>query len=264
MITNSDDETNFPHELLLSNRQFSNLHKCFANNRSASIKLSKTQLFKIVQSCGFFGTPLNPLPKTGLPLMKNVTQQLAKSVLISLGLTAPASIADSGIHKTILNSGTGNLIISNDEMEDIMKIVKSLENSFLLLKGVSKTIQNEAQKQKRGFLSLLLGPLGSNLSGNMLSRKGAIGTSQGQGINRAGDGIIRARYTSKRSVKKILILLHPLTNLELETLIVLSVTSGNISIASFSTVIGAPVGIASVRLGFEFPITIGIVKNLFK
>ena len=64
--------------------------------------------------------------------------------------------------------------------------------------------------------------------------------------------------------KKILILLHPLTNLELETLTVLSVTSGNISIASFSTVIGAPVGIASVRLGFEFPITIGIVKDLFK
>ena len=167
----------------------------------ASIKLSKTQLFKIVQSCRFFGTPLNRLPKTGLPLMKNVTQQLAKSVLILLGLTAPASIADSGIHKTILNSGTGNLIISNDEMKD-MKIVKSLENSFLLLKGVSKTIQKEAQKQNRGFLSLLLGPLGSNLSGNMLSRKGAIGTSQGQGINRAGDGIIRACYRSKRSVKK--------------------------------------------------------------
>ena len=85
----------------------------------------------------FFG----PLLKTRLPLMKNVIKPLAKSVLIPLGLTAAASAADAGIHKKILGSGTTTLIISNDEMEDIIKIVKSLEDSGLLLKGVSETIQ---------------------------------------------------------------------------------------------------------------------------
>ena len=78
------------------------------------------------------------LLKTGLPLMKNVLQLLAKSVLIRLGLTAIASAADARIHKKILGSGTATLIISNEEVEDIMKIVKSLENFSLLFKGVSE------------------------------------------------------------------------------------------------------------------------------
>ena len=77
--------------------------------------------------------------------MENVLQSLAKSVLISLGLTALASAVDSGIHKNILGSGTTILIISNEEMEDIMKIVKSLEDSGLLLKGICETIQNEVK-----------------------------------------------------------------------------------------------------------------------
>ena len=86
--------------------------------------------------------------------MKNVIKPLTKSVLIPLGLTAAASATDAGIHKKILGSGTTTQIISNDEMEDIMKIVKSLEHSGLLLKGVSETIQNEAREQRRGFLSM--------------------------------------------------------------------------------------------------------------
>ena len=69
--------------------------------------------------------------------MKNVVQPLAKSVLIPLGLTAAASAADAGIHKKVLDSGIATLILTNDEMEYIMKIVKSLEDSDLLLKGVS-------------------------------------------------------------------------------------------------------------------------------
>ena len=72
--------------------------------------------------------------------MKNVIKPLAKSVLIPLGLTATASAADAGIHKKILGSRTTTLTISNDEMEDIMKLVKSLKDSGLLLKGVSETI----------------------------------------------------------------------------------------------------------------------------
>ena len=119
MIGNSDDETNFPHKLLLTNRQVANLRKAFANNSSTDIKLSKTQLSKMIQSGGFLGRFLGPLLKTGLPLMKNVIKPLAKSVLIPLWLTAAASTADAGIHKKILGSETRTLITSNDKTEDI-------------------------------------------------------------------------------------------------------------------------------------------------
>ena len=96
--------------------------------------------------------------------------------------------------KKISGSGTTTLIISNDEMEDIIKIVKSLEDSGLLLKGVSETIQNEEKEQKGRFLSMLLGTLGTSLLRNMLADKG---------ISRAGEGFIRAGYGSKRSsIKK--------------------------------------------------------------
>ena len=176
MIGDSDDKINFPHELLLTNRQVANLRKAFADKSSTDIKLSKTQISKMIQSGGFLGRLLGPLLKTGLPLMKNVIKPLAKSVLIPLGLTAAASAADAGIHKKILGSGTTTLIISNDEMKDIIRIVKSLEDSGLLLKRVSETIQNEVKEQKRGFLSMLLGTLGASLLANILA---------GKGINRA-------------------------------------------------------------------------------
>ena len=93
-----DNEANFPHILLLTNRQVSNLRKAFSNHLSADIKLSKTQLSKMIQSGRFLGRLLGPLLKTKLPLIKNVIKPLAKSVLIPLGLTA-ASLADAGIHK---------------------------------------------------------------------------------------------------------------------------------------------------------------------
>ena len=94
-----DNETNFPHKLLLTKRQVTNLRKAFANYLSTDIKLSKTQLSKMIQSGGFLGRLLGPLLKTGLPLIKNVIKPLAKSVLIPLGLTAAVSAADAGIHK---------------------------------------------------------------------------------------------------------------------------------------------------------------------
>ena len=122
-----DDETNFPHKLLFSNRQVTNPRNGFANNSSADIKLSKTQLSKMIQPGGFLGTLVGPLLKTGLLLIANVIKPLAKSVLIPLGLTTAASAANAGIHKKILESGNvTTLIISNDEIEDIIKIVKSL------------------------------------------------------------------------------------------------------------------------------------------
>ena len=128
-----DSETNFAHKLLLTNKQVANLRKSFANHSSTDIKLSNTQLSKMIQSGRFLDRLLGPLLKTGLPLIKNVIKPLAKSVLIPLGLTA-ASAADAGMHKKILGSGnTTTLIISNDEIKDIIKIVKSLDDSDLLL-----------------------------------------------------------------------------------------------------------------------------------
>ena len=170
-----------------TNRKVVNLRKAFANYLSADIKLSKTQLSKMIQSGGFLGRLLGPLLKAGLPLIKDMMKPLTKSVLIPLGLAAAASAADAGIHKKILGSSRGHssfsashnttLIISNDETEDIIKIVKSLEDSSLLLKGVTKTVQSEVKVQKEWFLSMLLGTLGASLLGNILT---------GRGVNRAG------------------------------------------------------------------------------
>ena len=123
MIGNSSDNTNFPHELLLTDRQVANLRKAFTNQLSTDIKFSKAQLSKMIQSGGFLGKLLGPLLKTGLSSTKSVIKPLAKSVLIPLGLTAAASAADVGIHKKILGCGSDNnntiLIISNNEMDDI-------------------------------------------------------------------------------------------------------------------------------------------------
>ena len=204
MVGNSDDNIDFPHELLLTNRQVANIRKAFANHLSTDIKFSKTQLSKMIQSGGFLGKLLGPLLKTGLTLIKSVIKPLAKSVLIPLGLTAAASAADAGIHKKILESGKANnnntiLIISNDEIDDILKIVKSLEVSGVLLKGVTKTIQNKAKEQGGGFLSMLLGTLGASLLGDLLTKN-----LSRKGVIRAGEGTIRAGEGSKRSsLKKI-------------------------------------------------------------
>ena len=98
---------------------------------------------------GEFLNFLRPLMTAGLPLMASVLTPLAKSVLLPLGLSAGMSAADPAILKKIYGSGTRALIISNEEMEDIMKIVKSLEKSGLLIKGIRKTIKNETKKTKR-------------------------------------------------------------------------------------------------------------------
>ena len=121
---------------------------------STDIKLSKVQISKIIQSGGFLGKLFCSLLKTILPIIKNVIKPLAKSVLIPLGLSAAASAADRGIQKKILGSGTTTLIIPNEEMNDIMKIVQALEDSNIT--RVTKTIKNESKEQKCGFLLMLL------------------------------------------------------------------------------------------------------------
>ena len=155
---------------------------------STDLKLFKAQILKIIQSGGFLGRLLGPSLKTGLPLIKNVIKPLAKSFLIPLGLTASGSAADIGIHKKILGSGTTTLILSNEEMNDIIKVAQALEDSNILLKGVTKTIINETKEQKGGFLSMLLGTLGASLSGNLLTGKGIVRTGTGKGIAGAGTG----------------------------------------------------------------------------
>ena len=99
MIGESNDEANFPHELLLTDRQVSATRKAFSNNSLADVKFSKTLLSKMIQSGGFLGKLLGPLLKSGLPLIKNVIKPLTKIILIPLGLTAAASAADARIHK---------------------------------------------------------------------------------------------------------------------------------------------------------------------
>ena len=108
----------------------------------------------MIQTGGFLGRLLGPLLKTGLPLMKSVIKPLAKSVLIPLGLTAAVSAADAGIHERILGSGHNNttLIISNDEMDDILKIVKSLEDYGVLLKVLVKQFKMKLKNKEEDFL----------------------------------------------------------------------------------------------------------------
>ena len=113
---------NLSHELLLTTRQKTKVRNAFNNNMSTDLKRSKAQINKIIQSGGFLNKLLGPLLKAGLPLTKNVIKPLAKSVLIPLGLTGAASAADAEIHEKMLGSGTTTLIISNEEINDIMKI----------------------------------------------------------------------------------------------------------------------------------------------
>ena len=167
---------------------------------TTDIKLSKAQIKTLIQSGRFLGKLLSKLAG---PLMK-VALPLAKNVLATLGLTAAMSAIDGSIQKKIHGSGV-KLIIEQENINDIMKIIEALENSGFLLKGVTKTIENETKEQRERFLSMLLGTLGASLLGNLLT---------GKGIMRAGDGIVRAGEGSKKNINSLLPF-HPLTNIEI-------------------------------------------------
>ena len=136
-----------PHELLLTTRQNSKLRNALNNDTSADIKFSKSQINKIIQSGRFLGSFLSKLAG---PLMK-IAVPLAKNVLAALGITAAASAIDAGIQKKKHSSGTTTLIISNEEMNDIIEIVQAFEDSNIFLKRVTKTINNETKEKKEGF-----------------------------------------------------------------------------------------------------------------
>ena len=180
---------NLPHELLLTTSQKTKLRNAFENNISTDIKLSKDQISKIIQSGGFLGSLLSKL--AGL-LMK-VAVPLAKNFLAPLGITAAGSAIDAEIQKKIHGSGTTTLTISNEEMNDIMKIVRALEDSNILLKGLAKTIKNETKEQKGGFLSITLGTLGASLLGNLLTGKRIVRAGN---RNKKGKGTLRAGYVN--------------------------------------------------------------------
>ena len=116
---------------------------------------------------------------------------LAKKVLAPLGIKAAASAIDARIQKKMHGSGTTTLIISNEKINYIMKIVQSLEDSNILLKEVTKTIKNKTKEQKRGFLSMLLGTLGASLLGNLLTEKGIV---------RAGSGLLLSSASQNKKI----------------------------------------------------------------
>ena len=121
-----------------------------------------------------------------------------------LRLSAASSAIDAGIQNKIYGSGTTTLIISNEEMNDVMKIVQALEDRGVLIKGVTKTMKNEAKQQRGGSLSMLMGTRGASLLGDILPKS----LLKGKGVVRAGEVIL----------KKVLILPkpHPLTNSEIQ------------------------------------------------
>ena len=154
---------------------------------ATDIKLSKAQIKKLIQSGGFLGKLLSKLAG---PLMK-VAMPLANNVLGPLDLTAAMSAIDGSIQKKIHGSGV-KLIIEQEDVNDIIKIIEALEKSGILLKRVSKTVENETKEQRGRFLSMLLGTLGASLLGNLLT---------GKGMMRAGEGIVRASEGAKKNPK---------------------------------------------------------------
>ena len=195
------NKEDLPHELLLTTRQSTKLRNAINNNLATDIKFSKAQLKKLIQSGGILGRLLSKLAG---PLMK-VAMPLAKNILAPLGLTAAMSAIDGSMQKKIHGSGV-KLIIEQEDMNDIMKIIETLENSGILLKGVTKTIENETKEQRGGFLSMLLETLGASLLGNYLTG--------GKGIVSAGEGVVRAGEGVKKKLNSLLPF-HPLTNFKI-------------------------------------------------
>ena len=190
MIAQNLNKEDLPHELLLTTRQNTKLRNAINNNLATNIKLSKAQIKILIQSGGFLGKLLSKLAG---PLMK-VALPLAKNVLAPLGLTAVMSAIDRSIEKKIHDSGV-ILINEQEDMNDIMKIIEALENSGILLKGVTKTMEIETKEQRGGFLSMLLGTLGASLT-------------CGKGIVRAGEGVIRAGERVKKNYIRCYLFIH--------------------------------------------------------
>ena len=160
---------------------------------STDIKLSKAQIDKIIKEGGNLGRLLmNFLPKLIKPAVS-----IGKNNLAPLGLLVSMSATDAAIQKKMYGSGMVTLIISNNDLKNLIKIITTLEEHDILLKETSKTTENETKEQRGGFSSMLLGTLGASLLGNLLTGKGLYRT--GRGIYRSGNGL----YRTGQGLKKI-------------------------------------------------------------
>ena len=180
-------------ELYLTERQMKKLINKIENNMSTDIKLNKSQINKVIKEGGNLGR----LSMSFLPKLIKPAISIGKNILAPLGLSAAMSATDASIQKKMYGSGMTKLIISNDYLDDLIKIVTSLEEHDILLEGTSKTIKNETKKQEGGFLSMLLGTLGALLLGNLLTGKGLYRT--GKGMYRTGNGMYRTGQGLKKN-----------------------------------------------------------------
>ena len=160
------DGDNLPHELFLMTNRKIKLRNAFNNNIATDLKLSKAQIFKIIQSWGFLGSLLSKLAG---PLMK-VAAPAAENILAALGITAAASAVDAGIPK---NAWFKDNSFNNfkPKINDIIEIVQALEDSDITLKQITKTVKNKTKELKGGFLNMLLGTLGVSFVGKHVSKK---------------------------------------------------------------------------------------------
>ena len=150
---------------------------------STDIKLSKVQINEIIKEGGNLGRLLmNFLHKLIKPVIS-----IGKNILAPLGLSATMSATDAAIQKKMYGSGNKTLIISSNDLNDLIKIATALEEHDILLKGTTKTIKNNTKKQEGGFLSMLLATLGASLLGNLLTGKGLYRT--GKGMYKTGQGL---------------------------------------------------------------------------
>ena len=163
------------HELCLNEQQLNKLREKIENNMSTDIKLSKVQINKIIKEGGNLGRLLmNFLPKLIKPAIS-----IGKNILALLGLSATMSATDAVIQRKMYGSENKTLIISNNDLNDLIKIATALAEHDILLKGTNKAIKNKNKKQEGGFLSMLLGTLGASLLGNLLTGKRLYRTGQG-------------------------------------------------------------------------------------
>ena len=190
--------------MLLTKKEIKYIIKVIRSFENREILLKRTTRKITSQEQGFLDF-LSPLMSTGLPLMENVLTPLAKRILVPLGLTKAVSARDVAIQKKIFGYGMKILIFSNEELDDIIKMFKSLEEAGLLIKCVSEAVENEVKKQKGGFLGMLAATLGASLFGNMVAGRGMKSkmpereaTIPGPGVIRAGEGSIRGSEGTTR------------------------------------------------------------------
>ena len=188
------------HELFLTQTQINELREKIENNMSTDIKLGKAQINKLIKE----GAALGSILARFLPKLIKPAISLGKNILAPLGLSAAMSATDAAIQKKLYGSGTKTVRFSDKDLDDMTKIVKALEDSNVLMKGITETLKNDIKKgDALPLILMLLRTLGASLlTGRGMYRAG----NQGQGLFRTG----------QRIKKKSLTPFRPLTNFEIQ------------------------------------------------